>query len=304
MATQDQNPASATPTFKDDSPVMATVNGSPVTEAMVELYQKQRQSNRPNDPSSDNRHAVLEELINLELARQDGVAQGVDQNAGSQLMIAQQTRAVIANAAIQRQMELNPVTDEELKKIYDEKVPTGNEYKARHILVKEQKEANELIAELDKGADFAELAKQHSTGPSGKNGGDLGWFSPQQMVKPFSDATAKLEKGSYTKEPVETQFGWHVILLEDVREMTPPPFDQLKPQIEAFAQSQRVQAYINGLRTAAAIDMKVSPPTAEEPAAPAAAEDPAAPAAAAEDPSDPAPAAAEAPATTESGNAQ
>ena len=98
------------------------------------------------------------------------------------------------------------------------------EFKARHILVETQSEANSIVAELEGGANFAELAKTKSTGPSGPNGGDLGWFSPNQMVQPFSQAVAALEDGAFSKTPVQTQFGWHVILREDSREATPPTF--------------------------------------------------------------------------------
>jgi len=258
------NTAAVAAPVKDDSPVMASVNGTPITENMFVLYQKQRQSRRPNDVANQNPRAVLEEIINLELARQNGEQQGVDKDTEIMLQIDQQRRAVIATAAIQKELETNPITDEELKKIYDDNVGGGNEYKARHILVKEEEEAKKLIAELDGGADFSELAKQHSTGPTGKNGGDLGWFSAQQMVEPFSEAVAAMEKGSYTKEPVQTQFGWHVIMLDDTRETTPPSFDQLKPQLQMLAQNQRVQEYLTKLRDSATIEIKTDFGQAEQ----------------------------------------
>ena len=248
----------------DTSAVIATVNGTPITEAMIDLYEEQMQGRRPG-PQMD-RATILEEVINLELASQNGSKEGIDKDTHIQLQVEQQRRAVIATAAIQKYLDANPITDEELQKIYDEQVPKGNEYKARHILVDDEEQAKKLIAELDKGADFSELAKKNSTGPSGKSGGELGWFSPKQMVAPFSEAVAKLEKGSYTKEPVQTQFGWHVIILDDVRESTPPSFEQVKPQLQAFVQKQRVQSYINGLRQGAQIDMKEQPPAASEPA--------------------------------------
>ena len=112
-----------------------------------------------------------------------------------------------------------------------------------------------MITKLDGGSDFSELAIEHSTGPSGKSGGDLGWFSAQQMVKPFSEAAATMEKGKYSKEPVKTQFGWHVIMLDDSRESTPPPFEQLKPQLQSFAQNERIQNYVQSLRDGATIDI-------------------------------------------------
>jgi peptidyl-prolyl cis-trans isomerase C len=265
----DQSPATAAATVNDTSPVLATVNGSPITEGVVELYEQQLSARRPGNPLGQDRRAILEEVINLELARQGGETQGLDKDTKIQLQIDQQRRAVIATAAIQRELDSNPISDEELKKIYQEQAPSGAEYKAKHILVKEEDEAKALIVELDNGADFSELAKQHSTGPSGKSGGELGWFSPKQMVAPFSDAVAGMEKGTYTKQPVQTQFGWHIIILEDTREASPPPFEQLKPQLQAFVQKQRVQQYITRLRESATIEIKEQPPAAADQAEPA-----------------------------------
>ncbi len=256
-------PGATTTAAKDDSAVVATVNGTPITEAVLSMYEEQMQNRRAGPPMD--RQAVLEEVINLELASQAGTKEGLADDMRTQLHIEQQRRAVIATSAIHNYLESHPISDEDLHKLYDEQVPKGNEYKARHILVDDEDTAKKLIADLDKGADFSELAKEHSTGPSGKNGGELGWFSPKQMVAPFSDAVAKLEKGKYTEAPVKTQFGWHVIMLDDVRETTPPSFDQVKPQLQAFVQKQRVQEYINGLREAAQIEVK-EPQAAESPA--------------------------------------
>ena len=256
----------------DTSAVVATVNGTPITEQGLAVYQQQRHSRRPNDPTGQDREAVLEELINLELARQAGVEQGLDEKPDIALQIDQQRRAVIAAAAIQHQLQVNPVSDEDLQKLYDDNVGDGKEYKARHILVEDQQKASELIVELDGGADFSELAKQHSTGPSGKTGGELGWFSAGQMVQPFSDALADMEKGSYTKEPVQTQFGWHVIILDDSRESTVPSFEQVKPQLKMMAQTQRGQDYVASLRSNATIDIVQSAAPAGADTAPAAPE--------------------------------
>jgi len=265
-SSQNTQPAAATATVDDTSPVLATVNGTPITEAVFELYQQQMQARAPGNPAALDRNTILNEVINLELARQSGEKEGLGKKTRLQLQIQQQERAVLASAAIQKYLSDNPITEEELRKLYDEQVPKGSEYKARHILVDDEETAKKLIAELDAGADFSELAKANSTGPSGKSGGELGWFSPKQMVAPFSEAAAKLEKGAYTKEPVKTQFGWHIIILDDSRTATPPSFDQVKPQLQAFLQKQRVQQYISSLRQGANIVMNTPPPTAEAPA--------------------------------------
>ena len=168
-------------------------------------------------------------------------------------------------------MKANPVTDAEIKAEYDSKVAgeNGTEYKARHILVKTEAEAKKLIAELDKGADFAKLANKHSLdAKESQNGGDLGWFVAGQMVAPFSEAVAKLEKGKYTKTPVQTQFGWHVILREDSRAQTPPSLESVKEQLMPYLQRKKVQTMVETLRKQAKVEILV-PLTDEKPKAPA-----------------------------------
>ena len=249
------SPTSAAETVvSDTSPVLARINGKPITEAVVDLYMEQMRARQPGTPAMS-REAVLNEVINLELASQGGEKEGLGKDTKTQLQLEQQKRAILASAAIQHELQANPVSDEKLKEIYTQQVPKGDEFKARHILVESEDDAKKLIVELDKGADFSALAKEHSTGPSGKSGGDLGWFSPKQMVAPFSQAAAGLEKGKYTSTPVQTQFGWHIIMLDDKRASTPPPFEQVKPQLQAFVQKQHVQEYIAKLRSAASIEM-------------------------------------------------
>lgn len=265
--TPSAEPASqATTDNLDTSAVVATVNGQAITEDMLDLYVQQRQARNPGNTDGTDRNAILTEVISLELASQDGEKKGVQNTKDVALQINQQRRAVIASAAIKQQLAAEPVTDEELQKLYQEKIGGGSEYKARHILVEEKDKAVTLIAELDKGGDFSEMAKEHSTGPSGKTGGDLGWFSPKQMVPPFSEAVATMKKGEYTKEPVQTQFGWHIIILDDVRESTPPPFEQVKGQLKMLVQNQRVQDYIARLKDSASIEINEATVNASEPA--------------------------------------
>jgi peptidyl-prolyl cis-trans isomerase C len=128
------------------------------------------------------------------------------------------------------------------------------EYKARHILVEKKETAESLIRDLQAGGDFAKLAKAESKDPgSAAKGGDLGWFSGQSMVKPFSDALATLEKGKITTAPVQTQYGWHVIQLEDTRSPQPPAFDDVKQQVEMLTQRKKLQTYLDELRKTAKI---------------------------------------------------
>jgi peptidyl-prolyl cis-trans isomerase C len=186
----------------------------------------------------------------------------------------------LTQADLQNFIKANPVTEVEIKAEYDSKINAekGTEYKASHILVKTEDEAKKLIAELDKGAEFGKLANKNSLdAKESQNGGDLGWFSASQMVAPFSEAVAALEKGKYTKTPVKTQFGYHVILKEDSRPLTPPPLEAVKEQLTPFLQRKKVQDMIETLRKQAKVEVLV-PLTDEKPkveAAPAEAGTPA-----------------------------
>jgi peptidyl-prolyl cis-trans isomerase C len=236
--------------------VVATVNNSPLTQDVLDIYATQRKA-QGGDEQSNSQEAVLNELISLELMRQDSINKGLDKEPFVIAAIDQQTRTALAGAAIKDFMAKNPVSDEAAKALYDEQIGvSGKEYSARHILVEDEDTAKEVIKLLDSGSDFSELAKEKSTGPSGPNGGKLGWFGADQMVKPFADATAALEKGSYTKTPVQTQFGWHVIILDDVRDSTPPPFDDVKDRIKMLLANQQLQQYVESMKSEAVIDIK------------------------------------------------
>ena len=153
-------------------------------------------------------------------------------------------------------MKKNPISDAELKAEYEAiKAKLGNtEYKARHILVKNEEDAKVIIVNLKKGAKFEELAKQSIDPGSKDNGGDLGWASAGNFVKPFSDALTSLSKGKYTEAPVKSEFGYHVILLEDSRPLNVPPFDEIKPRLAQQAQAQQINKMVDGLRAKAKIE--------------------------------------------------
>jgi peptidyl-prolyl cis-trans isomerase C len=236
--------------------VAALVNGAPITQNVVDIYATQRKA-QPGNEEADSQEVILNELISLELMRQDAVNKGLDTQAAVIATLDQQNRTALAGAAIKDYMAKNPVSDEAARAAYDEQMgAAGKEYNARHILVADEETANNVIKLLDSGSDFSELAKEKSTGPSGPSGGKLGWFSPGQMVKPFSDAAAGLEKGAYTRTPVETQFGWHVIILDDVRDSTPPPFDDVRDRIKLLLANQQLQQYVETMKENAAIEIK------------------------------------------------
>lgn len=294
--------AAAPAVSKEDA--VASVNGTYISKKTLETLEKE--ITERSQGQSFPKQQLLEELIQRELLIQQATAKQLDKSPELLERINTVKNSLLSQAALQDYLKTNPVTDEEIKAEYDSKMGNmGSEYKASHILVKTEDEAKKLIAELDKGGDFKALAKKHSIDPMGSEGGDLGWFTPDRMVPPFSEAVIALENGKYSKTPVQTQFGWHVILREDSRAMTPPPLEAVKEQIRPMLQRQKVQTMLEKLRKEAKVETYLpaeatptpgptSAPAASE-AAPAASEAPAADATAApasESAAAPAPAAA------------
>lgn len=235
--------------------VVATVNGKDISEWTLKRYAQQR-GLPPEAVNGPQRDMLIEELINRELIYQNAVEIGVDKTPAIQAEIEHQRVNIVAGAMLNRSSDRFAVDDAEMKKEYESRLDElkGKEYKARHILVGSEHEAKAIIKELDKGADFAKLAKEHSTGPSAMQGGELGWFRPEQMMSGFGEAVKKMKVGSYSKEPVKTDFGWHVILLEDERDVAPPPYDSIKEQIRAGLQNRLMSNYIADLRKNAKIE--------------------------------------------------
>lgn len=257
-------------TATDDSKIIANVNGTAITLDEFNEYAAHR-IQPGNKPTAAEAKAIVNELVSLELVVQEALKKGLDKKPDVVKNIEAQRRILLANAALKDYIESHPITDEQLKKEYDLRVAGAGtrELKARHILVKTEAEAKAIIAQLGKGADFAKLAKEKSSDSSAKEGGDLGWFNPNQMVKPFSDAALALKKGEYTKTPVQSQFGWHVIMLEDSRSPQAPPFDQMKERVRNFMQQKMSQEFIEGLKAAGKVEIKEQNlPIAAEPAAP------------------------------------
>ncbi|WP_455209802.1 foldase protein PrsA [Kaarinaea lacus] len=237
------------------SKVLAEVNGRPITEDTLQRYMKFRGLPKDANPEQQ-RSMMIEELINRELLYIDAVEKGVDKMPEVQADLENQKTNVVAGAMLKQATDSIRLTDEELKQAYDDYIktmPTTEEFKARHILLENEANANDVIEKLNQGADFAKLAQEKSTGPSGPAGGDLGWFQPSQMVEPFAQAVMKLKNGEYSKSPVKTQFGWHVVLREDSRKLEPPAFESLKEQFRMRLMNKNVEGYIGTLRNKAKI---------------------------------------------------
>ncbi|HJV81452.1 peptidylprolyl isomerase [Noviherbaspirillum sp.] len=233
---------------------LAVVNGKPVPSSRADTMIKQLAAQgQPDSPQL--RAMVKEELINREVLMQEADKQGLSNSPDvkNQVEIARQSIAI--RALVQDFLKKNPVKDSEIQAEYDKfKAQAGDkEYHARHILVEKEDDAKAIITKLKGGAKFEELAKQSKDPGSASNGGDLDWASPASFVKPFSDAMVGLQKGQITETPVKTQYGYHVIKLEDVRPAKIPTLDEVKPQIAESLQQKKLQAYQEGLRKKAKI---------------------------------------------------
>jgi peptidyl-prolyl cis-trans isomerase C len=253
--------------------VAATVNGTAISKDRVDLLVKQRTGmGQPDSPET--RKAIIDQLAMQLLVSQEAIKKGLDKTAEVLDQIDLTKQSILANAFVQDYMKNNPVSDDMLKAEYDKikAQMSGSEYKARHILVEKEAEAKDIIAKLNKNPKaFEALAKEKSKDPGSKGkGGDLGWFDPRGMVPEFGAAVAKLEKGKFTLEPVKSQFGYHVILLEDSRAMQIPPLDQVKPQLTQQVQQQNLKKMIDDMKAKAKIEITAAPAAAPAvPAAPA-----------------------------------
>jgi peptidyl-prolyl cis-trans isomerase C len=242
------------PAFAEDKSA-AIVNGVAIPQSRIEMDVKGAESQgRPDSPEL--RKAIRDDLINREVIAQQALKEGLDKTPAviDQMAIARQT--VLVSAFIQDTLKKNPITDDQLKKEYENyKAQLGDkEYKASHILVKTEAEAKAIIAKLNKGAKFDKLAKESLDAGSAAHGGSLGWTVPKTLVEPFANALLNLKKGEYTHEPVQTQFGWHIIKLDDVRPLKAPSFEQMRPKLEQHLQQQLIQKTVKDLREAAKIE--------------------------------------------------
>lgn len=210
----------------------------------------------PQEP--DGQLRLLNELVNNFMVANSpqGQALAAEPEVAAALEVAR--ARLIAQTFIRSQLEKAPVDEAQIQALYEAEYGSQprKEYKARHILVGSEEEAQEIIAALDGGADFAELATQRSIGPSKSVGGDLGWFEADQMVEEFSTATGQLTDGSYSKRPVKTQFGWHVILREGSRDTPPPSLESVKDELERQIQQQQVAKIVAEIRENTKIEVQ------------------------------------------------
>lgn len=233
----------------------STVNGKPIPQSQIDFFlAAQKAQGRPDSPEL--RNAVREEVIRREVLVQEAKKQGLDKQADIQAKMDLARQGVLINAYIENYVKAHPITDDAVKKEYETvKAQLGDkEYKVRHILVDSEDEAKAIIVKLKAGEKFDTLAAQSKDPGSKDKGGDLGWSVPTTYVKPFSDALLKLNKGQYTDVPVKSDFGWHVIQLDDTRALKVPAFDEAKPQIQQRLQQQLVEKQVMDLRSKAKVE--------------------------------------------------
>ena len=235
---------------------VAIVNGKPVPMARVEVLQQQlAKAGRPITPEMTGQ--LKDEVIAREIFLQEAQKRGLDasEDYKAQLELARQT--ILIRELFADWQKNNPVTDAEIKAEYDKFVAAngGKEYKARHILVEKEDEARKIIADVKKGQKFEDIAKKQSKDPgSGANGGDLDWASPNSYVPEFAGALLKLNKGQMTDVPVKSQFGWHVIRVDDIRQAQLPKLEEVRAQVAQQLQQQKLAAYQDSLRKGAKIE--------------------------------------------------
>ena len=231
---------------------VATVNGVDIDSTVFDAYLESRFQKPAAQATADERATVEQELTDIYLLTTQPKADDFAEDPQIKAQLELQYRGTIAQAVARDFVATNPATDAEILAEYEAQLEQSpdKQYKARHILVQTQGEAEALINQLNEGADFEALAKEFSTGPSGPNGGDLGWFAPDQMVKPFADAVIALDDGAFTSAPVQTQFGWHVVLREESRENEPPTLESVRDAVKQRVEQTKFQDYMQGLRDA------------------------------------------------------
>ncbi|MEI8298254.1 MAG: peptidylprolyl isomerase [Pseudomonadota bacterium] len=240
-------------------PAVATVNGKQISAEAFEVWVQAQTNKKPADLPPEQKKQLLESLEGLYVSGLEAEKQNVGANPEVAARLELDRLNLLATTLFQNYSKGKTPSEADLKAEYDRQVAgmPKEEFHARHILLKDEASAKDVVAQLAKGAKFEDLATKLSTDEgSKKQGGDLSWFTSDKMVKPFSDAVAQLAKGEYTKTPVQTQFGFHVIRLDDKRPLTPPAYDSVKDRLGPIVQQHQVRDYIDALRKAAKIEEK------------------------------------------------
>jgi peptidyl-prolyl cis-trans isomerase C len=241
------------------SPPVATVDGQPISREFYEFYVKGVAGKASSELTPEQRNQLLDNLVRARVVAEHAVTDGVDKDSETATVLELSRLNVLQQAVSQKYLKDKKPTDAELRTEYENQIASmpKTEYHAQHILVATDTFARQMIERLKKGADFADLAKKESMDSSKSNGGDLGWFTVDRMVKPFSDAVLTLKKGEITQAPVQTQYGWHVIKLLDTRDVTPPRYDSVKDRLGQLVMAKKFKAYEDDLLKTAKVEKKL-----------------------------------------------
>lgn len=248
----------AGPALAQDDTVIATLNGAPITESDLALAEAELDQQFAQLPEEQRRAAALTAIVEVRLMSQRAEAEGLAETAEFQMRMELLRQRALHAAYIETNIAAE-VTDEALRARYDREIGAldlSEEVRARHIIVETEEEAAALIVELDEGGDFEELAREHSQDGAAQRGGDLGFFSRGQMVPEFEAVVFDMEIDAYTSEPVQTQFGWHVIQLVDRREQQPPAYEAVEQQLRSLVLRERYFQAVQDLREAAEIEFQ------------------------------------------------
>lgn len=256
---QEQQPAQAQEQQSaQGDKVVATIDGEPVTENDLSVAEEALGQQFARLAPEQRRAAALSAITEIRLLAKDAETEGLDKDPNFQRQMEFLRQRALHTALVEKKVA-GAITDDEIRARYDKEMadtPPTNEVRARHILVKTKEEADDIIKQLDGGADFDALAKEKSQDPgSGAQGGDLGYFAAGQMVPEFEKAAFALDVGSYTKEPVQSQFGWHVIKVEDKRAKQPPAFEQIKEQVRSLLIQEKYLDLVKTLRGQAKVEV-------------------------------------------------
>jgi peptidyl-prolyl cis-trans isomerase C len=247
----------AAPAASSSATSVATVDGKPISTELFDAFAKARARKPVSELTEEQRKELLEQMINLQLTADAATKSGLDKQPDTAARIEVSRLNVLADAALENHLKGKEPTEQELRAEYETQVAAMPklEYRARHILVATEAFATAIIEKLRKGGDFAEIARKESMDAK-ENGGELGWFSPARMVPEFSAAVTSLKKGEVTQKPVKTQYGWHVIQLEDTREVAAPDYEEVKSRLGQIVQNKKLQAYLDELKKTAKIEEK------------------------------------------------
>jgi peptidyl-prolyl cis-trans isomerase C len=237
---------------------VATVNGKPLPESVLRVYALATEGRNLEELPPEARERLIDDLVGVLLLSQQAEKDGLTGSRAVAAQVELQRLQLVARAQATDHLEKNPATDAEIRQIYEENLPrlSGEQYKTRPILVATEAEAASVIEQLRAGQDFVALAQARADGPTGPNGGSLDWLSTDSMPPPFAAAVRVMTPGSYTAAPVQTEYGFHVILLEETRKQEPPALEELRGELVGAVERKRVEEYLKSLRDAATVSIE------------------------------------------------